>query len=55
VTTPDGPGEQRPAQPLLRLEQPLGRQGLAPPVELREQVALAGHAHVGDQERERRR
>ena len=43
------------AQPLLGLEQALGVQRAPQPVELREQVALAGHPHVADGEGERRR
>ena len=40
--------QQRARQPLLRLEQPLGGELLAQPLELGEQVALAGHPQRRD-------
>ena len=46
VTTPMQRGSGGIAQPLLRREQALGVQRAAQPVELGEQVALAGDAHV---------
>ena len=46
VTTPIVRGSAGRAQRLLRREQPLGVERLAQPVELREQVALAGDAQA---------
>ena len=47
--------QRRARQPLLRREQALGVERLAQPVELGEQVALAGDAQRRDREGERRR
>ena len=55
VTTPMHARQRRARQALLRLEQPLGGERAAQPLELGEQVALAGDAQLGDREGERRR
>ena len=55
MTTPIVRGSAGSGQALLRLEQALGVERLAQPLELGEQVALAGDAQPGDRERERRR
>ena len=47
--------QRRPGEQLLRLEEALGVERLAQPVELGEQVALAGDPQARDGERERRR
>ena len=52
---PDRPRQRAPRQALLRLEQALGVERAAQPVELGQQVALAGQPQSGHRERERRR
>ena len=47
MTTPIVRGSSGRGEPLLRLQQPLGRELPAQPLDLREQVALAGDAQVG--------
>jgi hypothetical protein len=48
----DRAGKHGPLEELLGLEQSLGVQLLAQPVDARQQIALAGDAHVGDGEGE---